>query len=389
MAPKRLLLGLGLAFTLALSPAVAEGQAISRADSAAVLLAAANRFEQAGRTDVAAALFREILSRYGDTAAADAARVRLASGMDTGTPGAGRAELVVWTTLYGLWLGLATPGALGAEDPEPVGLGLLLGGPAGLFSGLSIAKRRGLTEGQARAITFGGTWGTWQGFGWAEVLDFGEGLECDGDLCTSDSSEERFTAMIAGGLTGIVVGGILSKKAISPGVATSVNFGALWGTWFGLAGSILADVDETDNALSIVLLSGNAGLLTTAILAPRWNVSRPRARIVSISGVLGGLIGAGIDLLAQPNDEKVAVAIPLATSIGGLILGARATRNYDRPDLLPAGRDGGDFGAMLRLEDGRWSMGTPMPMPTWLPIERDGRRTIEPAARVDWIRLRF
>jgi hypothetical protein len=378
-----------LAIMLLLMAGLLQGRPVagqaSRADSAAVLLDAASRFEREGQNSVANAIYRQILQRFGDTPAAASARSRLGL-METpqGLERSGRAELAVFTTLYGLWLGVAVPAALDANDPEPYGLGLLLGGPAGLFSGLAYARSRSLTEGQARAITFGGTWGTWQGFGWARVADIGEGLDCVDDVCTSDSTQETFAMTIAGGLAGIVAGAIISQKSIPQGLATTVNFGALWGTWFGVATGVIADLED-DGLLASALIGGDAGLIATAILAPGWNLSRPRARLISISGVLGGLAGAGIDLLAQPDNEDVAIGIPLATSIAGLILGTYLTRTYDSGSA----RDGGAEEALLHIEDGRVRLGPAMPFPVLEARERAGRVGWHVAAHVPLLAVRF
>jgi hypothetical protein len=151
-----------------------------------------------------------------------------------------------------------------------------------------------------------------------------------------------------------------------------VNFGALWGTWFGFASGILLDLED-DSLFGATLIGGDAGLLTTALLAPGWNVSRSRARLVSIFGVIGGLSGLGIDLLSQPDDEKVAVGIPLATSIVGLAIGVGRTRDYDRPDPVP-----GSFGYSVALFErvrGRWSVGVPLPVPRMLDVP--GPRGVE------------
>lgn len=368
-----------------LAPARVGAQQVSRADSAAVLLAGARLLESRGETDAADAVYQLLVERFGDTAAAEQARQRLRLPSASRSTRSGRVELQVWTTLYGLWLGIAVPGALGADGPEAYGVGLLVGGPAGFLTGLGLARSRELTDSQARAITLGGTWGTWQGLGWANVLDLGEDLTCDGDVCFSEGgSEETFAAMIVGGVSGIVAGALLSRKNIPQGVATAVNFGALWGTWFGFAASYLADLED-DNLLAATLIGGNAGLLGTALLAPRWNMSRNRARLISIAGVIGGLSGAGADLILQPDDDKVAVAIPMVTSALGLLIGTLTTRNYD---ARPQG--GGDFDtALLRFEDGRLGLGTALPVPTLLPIERADRTEWRPAVALTLFRARF
>jgi hypothetical protein len=379
--PGTLLIFLLVVLATGARPRAASAQ-IPAADSAAVLLEAADRFAADGETSVARALYRFVAANFPDTPAGREARSRLDTVGQEGTAGGGRVELQVWSTLYGLWLGVAVPGAFGADSPEPYGVGLLLGGPAGFMSGKVLARSRDITEGQARAITLGGTWGTWQGAGWANVMDLGEGeYFCDIDFCEDDgNAEETFAGMVVGGLAGIAIGERLSRKAISPGVATTVNFGALWGTWFGFALGALGDA-EGDGLLATSLLGGDVGLLVTAVGAPQWKPSRARARLVSIYGVIGGLGGVGLDLLAQPDDDKVAIGIPLAGSVLGLALGVGLTRDYDlraggggSDGAREAGGAGGAGGALLHRGDRGWSLALPMPYPVLL--ERDGPRGV-------------
>lgn len=379
----------GLAFV---RPAPLSAQ--SRADSAAVLLDAARRFETQGRIEVADALYAMILERYGDSAAAEEVR-RLRARLPAGRLERGGAvELQVWSALYGLWLGVAFPAMFDADSPEPYGLGLLAGAPLGFLTGRSYARSRPLSEGQARAITWGGTWGTWQGFGWAQALDLGIRTEqicpSPGGPCfeteTRGNQQEVFASMIAGGLIGIAVGGLLSRKPISSGVATTVNLGSLWGTWFGLATSVIADMED-DALLSGTLLGGNIGLLATAVLGPRWQLSRNRARLISIAGVVGGLAGAGLDLLIQPDDERVAMLIPLLTSTGGLAVGVATTRTYDAPGATPGNEDAA--AALLRLEGGRWDVDVPTPRPTMLRTARQHGVRWQPALGVTLLAARF
>lgn len=394
MRPRSLVLALAfLCMEMGASPAPTAAQ-VTPADSAAVLLDAAARFAAEGQGEVAEALYRYILERFPGTAAAGTARERLTRVRSFGTQGSGRVELQVWSTLYGLWLGIAVPGALGADEPEPYGVGLLAGGPVGFLAGRALAGARDLTQGQARAITLGGTWGTWQGLGWAEVLDLGQQEICIEDdvvgggdrYCfeSGEGDEERYLAMILGGAAGITAGYALSKRNISTGAATAANFGALWGSWLGFGTGYLADL-EGDGLLAATLLGGNAGLVTAAVMAPSWNVSRSRARLVSLYGVMGGLSGLGLDLLTQPDDEKVAVGIPLAGSIVGLALGVGRTRDYDLIDGV--GGEAGDVpgGALLNVSGGTWSLGAPVPLPRLL--ELDGPRGPERKAALGFTLL--
>ena len=368
--------GLLLCSVLVIAVAPVRAQVSTSADSAAVLLATAERFEADGDWEVAEALYRFISEHFASTPSAAPASEMFDALSRMGGNGSGNVELRIWSTTFGLWLGIALPGALGADQPEPYGVGLLLGGPVGLLGSGAITRSLDLTEGQARAITLGGTWGTWQGLGWAEVFDIGGDEYCyqAGDCYKSGpSSEARFGAMIVGGLSGIAAGALLSRKPISRGVATTANFGALWGTWFGVAASVLMGLDDGDQALASALIGGNVGLLGTALLAPGWNVSRNRARLISIAGVIGGLSGVGLDLLIQPDGEKTAIAIPLATSILGLAIGATSTTDDDPGPDSP---DPSLSGALLRFDGERFGVGLPTPSPTVVPLDLPSGLTI-------------
>jgi hypothetical protein len=366
-----------LATLLLFVAAPRDAAAQTRADSAAILLATAQQFEVAGRLEVADALFDHILGRFGDTAAADEVRRVRAVRPRTAGERSGRVELQVFGTLYGAWLGLAVPLMFEADGPEPYGLGLLLGTPAGFLLSRAYARAHQLTEGQARAISWGGIWGSWQGIGWANALDVGSG---DGSV------DERVGVMIGGGLAGIGIGAYLARKPITAGKATAVSFGGLWGTWFGFGLAMLAERDE--DLLDASLIGGNLGLIGTAFLAPP-DIGRPRARLISIAGVLGGIAGGGVSLLLSPDDDRIAILPPLVGSLAGLAIGASTTRETDVGG--GGGRDGGgdDAGALFEVRDGRIGLGMPLPYPTLLRIERAGQAAWRPAAGVTLLRARF
>ena len=381
----RALLLVGGLFAATSTPLSAQvARPISPADSAAVLLEAAADFEARGDTDVAVALYRLIIRRFPDSEAAASAQGQLDQWGVTRSGSSGRTELQVWSALYGLWLGVAIPGMFEADGPEAYGAGLLLGGPTGFMVGRAAARRRPLSLGQARAITWGGTWGTWQGLGWAMALDLGGGEECFGDICYVEDESARavFGSMIAGGLTGIVVGNLLSKRDITDGLATSVNLGSLWGTWFGFAGGLVADL-EGDARWTSALIGGNLGLVASALAARRWRPSRSRARLVSIAGLIGGVGGAGIDLLIQPDDDRTLIGIPLATSAVGLFIGLAQTRDAEKDE--PGGME--PDAALLNLSGGRWGLGTPLPGVLPVPSAINGERDI--AVTIPLLSIRF
>lgn len=386
--PRHQVTGLVVALVVGLMipalPAPALSQ-ITPADSAAVLLDAARLLESRGRLEAAEALYQLLVERYGATTSGAVARDRLSGRSGEQLGQSGRTEMQVWATTFGLWLGVAVPAAFGANDSPPYGVGLLLGGPAGLLVGRSLA-RSALSPGQTRAITFGGTWGTWQGFGLAEVLDLGEGPVCDLDVCYADSgTEERFAAMVVGGVAGLVAGSLIARRPVGYAVATAANHGALWGTWLGFASATLVDLEGHDELLA-TLIAGNAGLSLGAWAADRSGWSRNRIRMVSLGGVIGGLGGLGIDLIVQGESEKTAVGIALAGSLAGLGIAAGITGGMDS-SLRGEGGEGD--GALLNIGGGRVRLGAPLPLPTMVPLDDGGRTRWRPALSVPLLRARF
>lgn len=378
----------GSALALSLSPASAAAQ-ISPADSAAVLLDAATRFERDGRWEIAEALYILLTERYGATPAGIEARARLAAPAEERIARVSRVELQVFGTLYGLWLGVAVPLALGADSPEAYGAGLLVGGPAGFFGSRAAVRARPMSEGQARAISWGGIFGTWQGFGWAELLDFGQEEICGEFGCydSGDNQEELFASLIIGGLAGITTGAILARNPIGSGVASGAQGGSIWASIYGAMIAGIVDPDDGDAALASALVAGNAGLVLGAVLASRYDMSRRRIRLINLGALLGGLGGVGIDLLVQPDDEETALIIPLVASVAGLGFAAYATRDSDRG--VERGPQDLDL-ALIRLSGDGLRVAPPMPVPTLLPMDdSNGRPVWRPGISLELFRATF
>ena len=372
-------------------PMKADAQ-VAPSDAASVLLRTAIDFEEQGEWDIAQALFVHITERYPGTSAAEEARQRLSLTGSARGDRVSRLELPVFGTLYGLWLGVAVPTAAGANDSEAYGAGLLAGVPLGLFSALMAQRSQQYTEGQARAITWGGTWGTWQGLGWAEVLGIGQEQVCSNFGCyeTDDNTEEVFTSMIVGSLAGIATGAAIARNPVRSGVSSAAQGGSTWGSIYGAMFAEIIDRDgggDNDGVLVASLLAGNAGLLAGELLGSAYDVSRPRVRLINLGALGGGLVGLGIDLLTEPGDDA-AIAIPLASSIAGLAIATAATRGRDR---VRSGTPtpGEDF-ALLGYSDGSWRLGAPMPVPTMIPFDRDdGRPGWVPGVRFEFFSARF
>jgi hypothetical protein len=361
-----LILGLGVVLSVA-APGAAAAQS-APADTAAVLVDLARQFEAEGRRELATTLLAVVAERYPGTLAASEALARLAVLRASRPDRSGRTELMVSSTLYGLWLGAAVPAAFGANEPAPYGIGLLLGGPAGFLLAREAVSAWPLSEGQARAITFGGLWGTWQGAGWRYVLEIGAGPDPE------SSTRAAFGAMVVGGLGGIGTGALLASRGpISADRMTVVNFGALWGTWYGLAAGLLGKA-EGRGLMASALVGGDLGLVVSALMAPQWELSRSRARLISVAGVAGGVAGLGVDLLVKPDDERVAILIPALTSVAGLVAGTIWTRGHDDKRQDAGGRK--EDGALLEVGRGRARLNWSLPEPALLPADRAGERQV-------------
>jgi hypothetical protein len=367
-------------FPLLLAALLVAGVPLSaqtRADSASIVLDAARALRREGRDAAARDLLRLIRARYAATPAARTADSLLLT--LTGIPatsGTGRTGYILFHTLYGGFLGVAIPAALGADGSEPYGVGLLVGAPLGYFGSRAFARSKITMPGQAGLAAFVTAWGTWQGLALQQVLNIGEGETCNEFGCFRDDSDTApWAAMAVGGLAGIGVGHAIASRPVPAGTSTMVSHSAWWGTWFGLALGRVFDVQDDDN-FAAMLLGGNAALLLALPAAKTWRPSPAQVRITSAAGLAGGLVGFGIDLLASTDDESLIFGIPAATSALGLIVGALATRNQRDPDEVPS-----ENLALVTVRGGI-RVNAPLPLPAVIPAGGPQRPRWVPGFRI-------
>ena len=386
-----------------LGPVSAMAQAVP-ADTALVMLSVAESLRAQGEDEDAERLLMLVRRLYPSSDAAVLAGNMLAELRRSSEDGSGATELIVFNTFYGAALGVIVPAALGAEDPEPYGAGILLGAPIGYGLSRWYTNRHPVTTGQARAMTFGTWWGALQGLGWQEVLDIGDETQTicfdpsDQTQCfeaRTESDEAPFTAMLVGGLSGLAAGAALGRmQAISGSTALITNFSAIWGSWYGAVLGVHIDEDESgdfelydddDDLLTTILVAGNVGLLAGALGGSSLGWTTGDAWTVHLSGIAGLIGGFGIDLLASVEDTETVMLIPGITSAAALGVAAalvsnnRSTSTADRGPRL----------SMIDFADGRWSAGVPTPVPTIISAYRDGQKLYEPAGKVSIVRMRW
>lgn len=381
-----------LLLSAATDPASAQE---TRADTAAVLVQAARRLAAEGERDVAANLLRYIIRWYGDTPIAQQAARELAGADRARAAGSGRTGFVVTNTLFGAWLGIAVPLAFGADDPPPFGVGLIAGPAAGLLGSLAYTKSYPITSGQTAAYRWSVVWLSWQAFLLREITGIGSEEFCNDfegqQYCYSDTpSEAPFTALVVGGAAGIGAGLALTRMNLPAGDVALVQDASAWGTGFGAALSVLISTDGNPDEKAVfgwMSAVGNGFLLGAIPLARAWRPSVGRVRLITLSGIAGGLVGVGIDLIAEVDDEKAAFGIPTLGAAVGLAAGIALTARRDVSRVEALGPANG--GALIQL--GRDpGIGIPLPEPRALPVLKpDGQLGRRPALGFRVAEFRF
>lgn len=358
------------------APRAASAQT-SRADSAAVLLETARRLEAEGNRAAAEALLSHLLRNFGDTPAAAEARGKLPA-QPAEVDRSGRLELIAWGTIYGAFLGLAVPAALGVDNVSAYGAGLLVGPAGGFFLASSYATSARPSLGRARALTFGFRWGTSQGFYWYAALA--------GDA----NARALWGTAILGGAAGVTAAALYTKnRSVSPGLVTAASHGSNWGTWFALMGLGMFDM-WNDDSFKVVLAGGDAGLLAALLMTPR-EISTGRVWMTTAAGVAGAAAGFGVDLLVQSDNVQLNFAFPTIGSALGLVAGARLAKRSEAGTR----RSGVDAGpqlpsAFVEVSASGARVGFPSLTPTLVPVgERGVRRLYRPAIAVPLFHAAF
>jgi hypothetical protein len=290
--------------------------------------------------------------------------------------GMGRAGLVGFGTLFTTWFGVGTLVLLDAEEPVPYGVALIAGPLVGLSGSLNLTRESELSDGQASLITLGGTWGIWQAVGAATLADAGD--------------KPTVGASMAGGAIGLALASsIVSRRDISPGDATLINFGGAWGTWFAICGAMVVRERDKDNRnfiLSRAMIGGNAGLLTMAAWSTKLSMSRARARLINIGGIIGTLYGLGASILLEIEPEaRTFWGFMGLGGMVGLTAGAYFTRNYDTQASYFTESGVG----LLNLEpvEKKWNLS--FPTITVSPIGGRDARIPDIELRASLVRVRF
>jgi hypothetical protein len=236
-------------------------------------------------------------------------------------PQFGRRQLIVYTTLAGGFAGGSIAGA--SENATAVATGVLAGAGTGFFGAYYAVPHDiplGTSSLTITSSLIGGTV-----VGGAAIL-------------ATDKANVYFPGIGIGMIVGGGVGYYTGKRLhISPGDAAVINSGALWGTTTGLLFSGSFDANRVIGA-GLALSGLGMGTLGGVLMTRYFDVSRGRAALIDVGGIVGVFIGLGIEGVvssrqnAESNTERQTNYV-LGGMATGLIVSGILTRNLDAPKI--------------------------------------------------------
>jgi hypothetical protein len=272
----------------------------------------------------------------------------------------GRAAIVIGSSIYGIWLGVAMDVLLDNDDIRFAIVPPLVGMGAGLGLSMLATSENPITNGQSWAIITGYDYGSINGALWAGGLDF--------------SAKGVVGTALATGLSASAIGLLVANK-MQPrqGDVEVVRSGLLWGTVSGLLVMAASGVEGDETVLRGAGVAMDLGFLAGLGLAASFDVSRNRDLIIDAGAAGGGFLGFGITWLITAGPDASGRALAGGT-LAGLYAGMGAamylTRNMDRKD----DDDGANVAALFgRDARGRWGFGRPTATPVF---DGTGRRVI-------------
>lgn len=249
---------------------------------------------------------------------------RMAVSVEAGLPPGtldqrGRAELAVFSTLYGLWAGgLVTYLGGGFDDGDELLLVSSLFGGMGLAGSLAATSGREITEGRARLVSMGGTWGSVNAVAWGLQAGFTE--------------KPLVATVLASGLAGIAAGATLFDEAPDPGYLSLVNTAGLWSAYAAGLLLVLAESEASaEDDFAMIVAGADLGLIATALAARDVEISQGRVRLIDLGGLLGTLTTGGILVANEPDSPQTVAVTLLAGTTAGIVLATLATASWDDP----------------------------------------------------------
>jgi len=236
---------------------------------------------------------------------------------------AARAELVFAQTVHGIAFGAEICMIARCEDERGlIGL-LMLGGGTG-FALSYFGSEQGVTPGFARALTDGALWGA------AHGLMFMAATSALDDDANEDQTVGAHLAI--GQLLGLGAAvGLHAALEPTPGQVSLTSSGGLWMllSTAQLLGALDGDFDGSTWGIAL-LVASDVGLVSGGLLASAQPMSASRVLMIDAMGLVGGLTGLGIGVVAQEDPEpELTFSLGLLGTLTGLGLGYGLTAHWD------------------------------------------------------------
>lgn len=261
----------------------------------------------------------------------------------------GRTMLVAGYTLMGLgFYGWALPYMTDVQDGSAaLGEYLLVSG-ASAFTPMLMTQNAPVSWAATNLSLYGATRGVWHG---SLIYDlFASGNSSWG----GDEGRARVGIMMATSLAEGALGYVAARAGnMDGGAAQTVVNGGDYGLAWGLCASELAgcyDNDDDRAAAATTLAVTAAGTLGSRWLAAHRAYSYGDAWVMRSAGYVGGLLGATVADIGNPDDSKPYAAGVLAGTLAGLAAGDRLVegREFTGGDGILV-QLGGSAGALMGL----------------------------------------
>ncbi len=232
-----------------------------------------------------------------------------------------RRRLIFTSTALSLgYYSWAIPAALKAEDYKSYTASYMLIGGAGFFVPLIATGHNDITNGMARGFTVGAANGFVHG-GALSLLFFGDNVEYENFL--------GFTSVFS--ITESLLGLSMAKKYdYSWGRMSIMGSGGLWGAAAGATLPFILFESEEPRLYGLTSLAGSVGgIMAANYLYKQQPITHGDATIINTTGALGIHWAAVMTQTFNMDSPRGIVGLMLVGASGGLTYGISKTKGYD------------------------------------------------------------
>ncbi|OGU60851.1 MAG: hypothetical protein A2X64_04610 [Ignavibacteria bacterium GWF2_33_9] len=247
----------------------------------------------------------------------------------------GRANFLIGTTVLSLgYYGWAIPYIMNLDGSAAAGTYMLTAG-LGFFIPYYATKESEVTKGMAQLSIGSGVIGLGHGAILYDLfVDPKTTTDEWGYTYTEPNYKALNLLMTVASLGELTAGYFYAKNnKVSEGRANSIVANAFWGAGYGVGASMMLYGDEfgeEEVSYDIPLLLGSiGGAIMGNSLANMQNLAPGDPTVMSNAGILGLMAGGTLLTYIEPNDIRTGTAIMLASTIGGHYLGWEAIKGYD------------------------------------------------------------